>query len=402
MPRLSPALRPLWPLAKRGYTRGTRLVAPLAIRASARRGGWLPTHGAATLDDAAAATGGTVTLVRPPERLERPLPEGRPRVDAVFAPQQVITVPRQAVAELPAGRVLGPQRAVVAADGGLVEEVARYFGTETWREHPVLLHPGVPAPLEVDGRLAVLASRGDMTYYHFLFDVLPRLETLRRSGVPVDRYYVPAATRFQQDLLTLLGIPADAVVDAAAEPHVRASTLVVPTLPDLDLSAPTWVVPALRERLLPPDVALVPGRRIYVTRGTARHTRIVRNEGEVLAALAPAGFTVVDPGTLAVADQIRAFAEAELIVAPHGAALTNLAFASPGATVVEIFPPRYVQGCYWKLADTVPGLRYRYLVGHGRVRTAQRAMSPAADIVVDTAALAALVDELAAAPEATR
>ena len=97
-----------------------------------------------------------------------------------------------------------------------------------------------------------------------------------------------------------------------------------------------------------------------------RGSRIVENEPELVALLSARGFTVVDPGTLSVADQITLFAEAECIVAPHGGALTNLAFASPGASVIELFAPDYVQGCYWKLSTCVPGLTYRYLVGTGR------------------------------------
>ncbi len=142
--------------------------------------------------------------------------------------------------------------------------------------------------------------------------------------------------------------------------------LVVPGLPDVDLKTPPWVVRFLRERLLPPSAGRVAGARIYVTRGDRPGNRIVINEPEVVAALGELGFRVVDPGRMTVAEQITTFAEADWIVAPHGAALTNLAFASSGASVVELFAPDYVQGCYWKLSDCVPGLTYRYLVAAGR------------------------------------
>lgn len=44
----------------------------------------------------------------------------------------------------------------------------------------------------------------------------------------------------------------------------------------------------------------------------------------------------VDPGTLSVAEQGAAFRAAKLVVAPHGAALTNLIFASPNTTVLVL------------------------------------------------------------------
>lgn len=293
--------------------------------------------------------------------------------------------------------MLGQHRAVITRDNLIVEELSTYFGTTSYREHPLFLRPFPGCPTEIDGRVAVLASRGDMNYFHFLIDVLPRLQTLAAAPeiAAADRWYLPARTGFQRELIAAVGLPADRVVDSASHPHIRAETLIVPTVPDLDLAVPRWIVPALRERLLDGIGALVPARRIYVTRGQIAHTRIVVNEHELVTCLAAMGFEVVDPDRLTVAEQIRRFAEAEVIVAPHGAALANLLFASPGATVVELFAPRYVQGCYWKLADTVPGLTYRYYVGLGRAPRHGRMWDVAGDITVDVEDLCSQLASLA-------
>jgi capsular polysaccharide biosynthesis protein len=40
-----------------------------------------------------------------------------------------------------------------------------------------------------------------------------------------------------------------------------------------------------------------------------------------------------------------------VIVAPHGAALTNIVFTPPGALVVELFGDNYVNGCFWAIAN---------------------------------------------------
>ncbi len=399
--RLHPAVRPLWPVAKKVYTVGTRTFAPLSMWLSRRRGNWLPQWCAATLDVAVHGTpGARLFEVRPADVLVRAAPTGHPRDLATLRRQTQLKIPRQAVAELPHARVLSPHAAVVTADGGYIEELNRYFGAYRWTEHPLFLHPAMRPPLTVPGRLAVLASRGDVNYFHFLAEVLPRIVTLAESGAePPDRWYVPIAKPFQRELLCAMGVNLDDVVDSTTVPHVRADVLVVPTVPDLDLSAPRWVSAALRDRLLPSDAAVVPGRRIYVTRGRARRTRIVANEDDVLAELLPLGFEVVDPGTLPVAEQIGMFAEAELIVAPHGAALANLAFAGRGAAVIELFSPDYVQGCYWKLAETVPGLTYRYHVGRGRRPRRDVMEGLSSDIVVDVAVLLGQVRALLTSPK---
>ncbi len=193
----------------------------------------------------------------------------------------------------------------------------------------------------------------------------------------------------------MLEIPAERIIDSDRVPHVQAARLVVPGLPDVDLKTPPWIVDFLRGRLMPASTGCVPGLRLYITRGQQRGSRIVTNEAEVMRALAPLGFTMFDPGSVPVREQIAAFAQAELIVAPHGAALTNLAFASPGASVVEMFAPDYVQGCYWKLSDSVPGLDYAYLVGLGRPPRSGRMDGVDSDITVDVAALRRLIERLA-------
>jgi Glycosyltransferase 61 len=394
--RLPAPLRRLWPLAKTAYTRGTRVAAPLTGQLSRLRGGHLPRHSVALVDDSVAASGGRMWVARPEERLDRAVPAGEPARHPTFAAQASEEIPRVAVGELPGGRVLGPHRAVIDGSGALVEELSPYFGTAGWREHPIFWHPFVGEPLEVAGSLGVLATRGDQSNYHFLLDVLPRLALLDTPRGPVpERWYVPRQRTFQREILELAGFPSGAeVIDSDRETHVRAESLLAPGLPDAHLRTPPWTVDFVRERLRPPDLERVPGRRIYVTRGRERHNRIVTNEEEVVEMLGARGFTVVDPGGLPMREQIRTFAEAEWIVAPHGAALANLAFASPGASVIELFAPSYVQGCYWKLADCVQGLGYRYLLGLGPGPRSGRMSAVMSDITISLDALTRALDAL--------
>jgi hypothetical protein len=389
-------MRPVWPLAKAAYTRGTRAVAPVTGQLSRLRGGYLPRRAVPIVDASIARSGGRMWVAKPEERLDRAIPAGEPARHPAFVSQASEVIPRVAVAELPRGRVLGPHRAVIDTNGALVEELCMYWGTSHWRQHPVFWHPFVEAPLEVAGGLGVLAARGDHSYYHFLLDVLPRLAIMDTPGVPTpERWYVPLQRPFQREILELAGLPPGAnMVDSDLVTHVRAERLLVPGLPDAELRTPPWTVPFIRDRLRPPGLERVARRRIYVTRGRERHSRTVTNEEDVVEMLAGRGFAVVDPGTMPVAEQVRTFAEAEWIVAPHGAALANLAFASPGASVIELFAPDFVQGCYWKLADCVPGLGYRYLLGTGRGPRNGQMNGVMSDIKIDLAALGRALDAL--------
>lgn len=355
----------------------------------------LPARSALTTPGYAAAcpsAGIEIIPVLPPQHLVRSLPVGLPRDHWRFAGERRATTPPAFVAIIPGGRVTGHYGAVVTPDNSLLFDLSPYFAVEAPRQHPVFLRPCLPPRREVPGTVAVLTTRGSDNYCHFVVDVLPRIHLLEQAGVEVDSYIVNRSLPFQQQLLDRFGIPAERVIESRAQRHVRADRLVVPTLPDPELRMPRWVIALLRDRLLPTGLA-APHRRIYVGRGPQRYNRKVENEPEVIAALAQWGVTAVDPGALTVDEQIRTFAEAQLIVAAHGAALTNLAFCSPGATVIELFAPDYVNVCYWGLACQVDGLSYRYVVGEGRApRPGTTMFGVSSDIEVDIGKLVSVLE----------
>jgi hypothetical protein len=397
MVRLPEQLRPYFGPLKSAYTLGTWAVSPATTRLSATRGGWLPTGVAETLEDA-ARDGGRFRLARPEEVLHRARPVGVPERYWAFEEALDEVVPRVGVVELDGGRVLQPHSLVITRANRQLYELCWYFGTKRPAEHPVFLHPFPPAPLEVLGRLGVLASRGDANYYHFLHDVLPRTEVLAQAGVAApDRWYVPRATRFQQELLELWGIGEDQVIDSSVVRHVRAQSLVVPGLASTIERNPPWVSRLLRSRLVPAGVERIPGKHLLLTRGPGKNNRSVTNEPEVLALLEPWGFTPFDPGAVSVAEQIRTFAEADIIVAPHGASLANIAFCSPGSALVELFPAGSMVADFWKMACGVEGLDYRYLSGTGKRVGTTRSEFVVADITVDLPALDRMMSGLLAA-----
>jgi capsular polysaccharide biosynthesis protein len=306
-------------------------------------------------------------------------------------------IPRQAVAELPRGRVVGRSRAVITGQNDLVWEVSRYFGSTHPRQHPVFSNPRPGPPRPVAGRLGVLAAQGDINYYHFLIDVIPRLGVLALAAElePPDAWYAPATSRFQSELLQLVGIDDDQRVDSNEVPHVRADTLIVPSVPSTwDELHPPWAVGWLRHHLL--DQRTLPTERVptYIVRTAGTHNRAVRNEAALLSFLRDRGFRVLDPSQLSVVEQIEAFATASVIVSPHGAALANLVFASPGTMVIEIFPAGCVLPLYWRLASGVPGLHYRWLSSWTGAHRSKRAGALVSDIEVDLKGLATLLDEV--------
>jgi capsular polysaccharide biosynthesis protein len=387
----------MWPYLKNGYVRATRAAAPVSVQLSRMRGNHLPTSIVATMEEAAATSGGRCVTARPAETAMWPRPIGVPAAHPAFAAVDNEVIDRVAVAELPGGRVLGTHRAVITGAGGLVQEISRYFGTTHPREHPLFLNPFPDPPLEVSGRLGALATRGDQNYYHFLVDAICRLGVMEQCPEiePPDRWYVPSGAAWQREILTMFGVPADAIIDADEHPHVRAEMLVVPGLPTVEVVNPPWTSDFLRTRMLPHAAADAPEPGpIYLSRGASANNRMVENEQQVLdEVLLPRGFKVLDPAGLTVADQIAQVGAATAIVTPHSAGMTNVLFASPGCRVVEMFPSSEIlQPCYWRMAHAAPGVEYRYLAGELSTARGGLAGMLVRDINVDIAALGRLLD----------
>ena len=65
---------------------------------------------------------------------------------------------------------------------------------------------------------------------------------------------------------------------------------------------------------------------------------------------------------MSLVEQIALFANAKVIISPHGSSLTNLVFCSEDTIVIELFSPHYVRTYYWIIAQQLK-LKYYYYLG---------------------------------------
>ena len=105
-------------------------------------------------------------------------------------------------------------------------------------------------------------------------------------------------------------------------------------------------------------------RRVYLDRRAAS-TRRLTNEAELVDALVSQGVQPVRLEDLSLAKQAHLMRQADLIIAPHGAGLANLAFAQPGTRVLELMPSATLNWCYRHLA-AVCGLQYDCVLGRSQ------------------------------------
>jgi len=89
---------------------------------------------------------------------------------------------------------------------------------------------------------------------------------------------------------------------------------------------------------------------VYVSRANDIERRVV-NEDEVLSVLSEFGFKRYRLEERSLVENAQLFADADVIVGPHGAGLTDIVFAGDG-TLIELFGEK-VKKPYRLLADTV-------------------------------------------------
>ncbi len=154
----------------------------------------------------------------------------------------------------------------------------------------------------------------------------------------------------------------DHLVPSRAMWQGRAATRAAQGL--LSMNAVDSALVALRNRALEAisgqDFSYLP-RRFWVGRepGHAR-PRQMAGEDELFEMLSPFGFERIAFETLSPLEQIAIMANAEMMIAAHGAGFTNMLFAGPQTTVIELGTLQTAQfrwGDFWKLAH-VAGCRY--------------------------------------------
>ena len=222
----------------------------------------------------------------------------------------------------------------------------------------------------VAGRVFVLGDEvAPLNYAHWVLDALPRLRALERLRPQQDvRVAVgPLTAAFQRETLNRCGFGDARIIELKAMHALRADELLatsdLPDPPHPAFKAAPWALRFLRRHLGAGACGDAParrdGRRLYVSRGDGAGRRVV-NEPALLQALRPLGFEAVQLAGRSVAEQAALFADARLIVGPHGAGLTNALFAPPGAGMLELFPCSYGLAALYVLAMGAQ-LRYAYL-----------------------------------------
>lgn len=213
-------------------------------------------------------------------------------------------------------------------------------------------------------------------YFHWVLDHLPKLQLLDDADVPLIMTASPPDFVWES-----LGCFNHSWDQIEFYPHYHVKNLMVATTRRTEgylyPSAAHWLKAAFE------GTVRYEWDRIYIDRTDAVSRRIVNNL-DMKEMLKKFGVKAVRPERLVFEDQIDLFYGADVVIAPHGAGLANLAWCKNDTTIVEIVAPQYTNPCAWLAGDALLH-NYNYFVGDPRGDE---------DIFVDTERLEALLGDI--------
>lgn len=227
--------------------------------------------------------------------------------------------------------------------------------------HAEALRAGRPAARI--GKATWVLERVYHNHSHWLTAHLPKLHLLRTRG-GLDDLVLPRRRNAVVDAsLRMLGLDPGAFADFDPDRPLEVGEL---TLVGTDRFRPELLRP-VRDALAPPQPGSPPGsppgRRVFISRARSRGRRLL-NEDALWPSLQAAGFERVFMEELGFEEQVNLMAGTAVLLAPHGAGLTNMMFCPPGAHVVEIADLGFPNPNFYALACAM-GLHYWLVPGSG-------------------------------------
>ena len=247
-------------------------------------------------------------------------------------------------------------------------------------ENNIVFEKGTPRfKKKLKGKIFSLLTGGggNENYFHWLFDVLPRLEILKNKIDlnSVDYFLFPNTDlAFQKESLDFFDIPDSKRLSSKHYRHISADEIIAVDHPCVILNDPNkdndnlpeWIISFYRDKFKTYINNKKKTKRFFIDRDDSKsnikHLRNIVNEKEVKQFFISKGFQILKLSTLSFLEQINLFSEAEIVVGLHGAGFSNILFCQNNTKIVEIKSP-HIGNMYKNLGKK---LNLDYFIFHGK------------------------------------
>lgn len=226
---------------------------------------------------------------------------------------------------------------------------------------------------KIKGRVLSLVqgASGNSNYYHWLFDMLPKIKLYSEIYDLKDLNYIYTnkLKDFQITSLNPLGLDKIEVIDSEKYRHIQADEVVCTDHPsyfsgyisDQSKHIPIWIVKWLRNVFLECAMKFQCNDKVFIDRSSAssKHCQFI-NQGEISEFLINKGFTKYKIENLNFFEQIYLFNNSSFLFGAHGAGFANLVFCKKKTKVIEIRPTNHPSNLYEKLSE-INDLNYKLI-----------------------------------------
>ena len=220
----------------------------------------------------------------------------------------------------------------------------------------IVFSKGTPRKLRnLNGTVLSLLTGGggNNNYWHWLFDVLPRLSLCSKfvNLNEIDYFLLPnLLKKFQKETLDCLNIPKHKRISSEKFRHIKAKELIITDHPLVtsgnatkdNLNIHNWIILWLKNNFLSSDIKInqKTKKKIYIDRSDTKSKhlpqRLISNEDEIKKYLLRNNFTFVKLHETNFREQVNLFHNAECIIGLHGAGFVNVVFCKPRTKIIEL------------------------------------------------------------------
>jgi len=217
----------------------------------------------------------------------------------------------------------------------------------------------IPKEKQINATLGVISNSDN--YFHWMIEILPRFLLLNKFRNKIDYYALDTEKSFQKEAIEELNIPENKIVPLSKDTNINAKQTYMASRLMPSGKVNKTIITFLNDIFLKNKEKIEKYKKIYIMRGKCKNGRIVVNEKEVISFLKKYRFYPLKMDDFPVKKQAQIFYSAKYIIAPHGAALTNLVFANRNCKVLEIFSSKYINDCFKNICK-VKKIKYERLV----------------------------------------
>jgi len=303
------------------------------------------------LKDYITKYGGEYIPIRDPQPLVFKLPNMAQKED-MFIWEIIINVLRKESRPLYSGLI---NNAWVCGDKGLIKANDIYlddFGTTAEQFNTV-------ADIKGKTCISLVDEWAGSNYWHWVQTSLARLSLVQNMDLSKCVLIVNSfQNNFVKDSLLAMGIDLKNCVELRGGKVFCEKLVVTSKIRDGEASSLSY----LRSKLIDTDETSK-GNRVYISRNKS-FSRKIENEKEVFGILKDKGFILVSCEDMTFRDQVKLFSNADFVVGPHGAGMTNALFVRKNAKILEIRNRDYPGLCYYRMCNNL-GIEYYNLYGVG-------------------------------------